>query len=374
MANPEHLKILEQGVEVWNRWREENRGISPDLSKALLTRQPFHRANFANTNFKGAILRWSSFYRAILHGAIFDNAIVESVSFHRAKSDNSSFKNANLLNTGFFMAEFKVIEMQGANLKGADLRNSIFYKTNFNGADLTGANLSGAHVCECSFNESILTSTIMVDTRLDESTVIKSNIYGISAWNIKKDSLIQKDLIITPPGEPEITVDDLEVAQFIYLLLNNQNIRNVIDTITSKAVLILGRFTPERKVVLDAIKEELRLRNYLPIVFDFENSSGKSVDETVNLLARMSRFVIADITDAKSISQELRGIVPDSPSIPIVPLIWKEQSEYGMFDFFRKFPQVLPLHEYESSEALLDNILPAIITPAEQKVEELRRK
>jgi hypothetical protein len=31
----------------------------------------------------------------------------------------------------------------------------------------------------------------------------------------------------------------------------------VIDTITSKAVLILGRFTDERKAVLDALREEL---------------------------------------------------------------------------------------------------------------------
>ena len=77
-------------------------------------------------------------------------------------------------------------------------------------------------------------------------------VYGISAWDLKLDGAEQKNLIITPHGEPEITVDNLEVAQFIYLLLNNEKIRHVIDTITSKVVLILGRFTEERKAVLDA--------------------------------------------------------------------------------------------------------------------------
>jgi hypothetical protein len=56
-----------------------------------------------------------------------------------------------------------------------------------------------------------------------------------------------------PPGEPEITVDNIEVAQFIYLMLYNQKVRDVIDTITSKAVLILGRFAAQRKKVLDAM-------------------------------------------------------------------------------------------------------------------------
>jgi len=52
-----------------------------------------------------------------------------------------------------------------------------------------------------------------------------------------------------------LSVDNLEAAQFIYLLLHNEKIRHVIDTITSKVVLILGRFAPERKPVLDGLKK-----------------------------------------------------------------------------------------------------------------------
>jgi hypothetical protein len=115
-------------------------------------------------------------------------------------------------------------------------------------------------------------------------------------------------------------------------MLNNQKVRDVIDTITSKAVLILGRFTDERKEILGALRDELRKRGYLPILFDFEKLSSRSTDETITLLARMARFVIADISDAKSVLQELRGIVPDLPSVPVQPIILTMQEEPGMFD------------------------------------------
>jgi hypothetical protein len=52
-------------------------------------------------------------------------------------------------------------------------------------------------------------------------------------------------------------VDNIKVAQFIYLLLNNEEVRNVIDTITSKAVLILGRFSDDRKPILNALRDAL---------------------------------------------------------------------------------------------------------------------
>jgi hypothetical protein len=45
--------------------------------------------------------------------------------------------------------------------------------------------------------------------------------------------------VITPEEESVIQVENLEVAQFVYLLFNNEKIRDVIDTIGKKAVLIL---------------------------------------------------------------------------------------------------------------------------------------
>jgi hypothetical protein len=43
------------------------------------------------------------------------------------------------------------------------------------------------------------------------------------------------------------------------------------------------------------------------------------------LLARMTRFVIADISDAKSVLQELRAVMPELPSVPVQPVIIASQ-------------------------------------------------
>ena len=164
------------------------------------------------------------------------------------------------------------------------------------------------------------------------------------------------------------STDNLEVAQFIYLLLNNQKIRDVINAITSKAVLILGRFTPERKSVLDALREVLRRRNYLPILFDFDKPPSRDITETVSTLAHMAHFLIADITDARSIPQELQAIVPNLPSLPIQPLLLASQHEYGMFEHFKRYPWVLETYIYESQDELLTSIQERVIAPAEARV------
>jgi hypothetical protein len=112
------------------------------------------------------------------------------------------------------------------------------------------------------------------------------------------------------------------------------------------------------EAVLDGLRYELRKpeRNYVPIVFDFDKPAGRDITETVSLLAGMARFVVADITDAKSIPQELGVIVPDLPSVSVQPLLLEGSDEYSMFDHWRHFPWVLELYRYRSQEQLIADL------------------
>lgn len=166
-------------------------------------------------------------------------------------------------------------------------------------------------------------------------------------------------------------MDELEVAQFIYLLANNEKLRNVIDTITSRAVLILGRFTEPRKRVLEALKRALRAQGYLPILFDFTPSTHRNLTETIALLAKMSRFVIADLTDPKSIPQELTAINRDNPSVPIRPIIASSQREYALYRDWTDYPWVLPIYRYDRTRRLVQTLAKNVIAPAESKADEI---
>jgi hypothetical protein len=283
----------------------------------------------------------------------------------------ANLREADLTGARLLMANLSQAALSKAKLIEADLRMSHLHRSVCNGADLIGANLSGANLYRADFiganlSEAILEGALLIETNFKGANLTGCRVYGISAWDVNLEGAEQKDLIITPRGEPEITVDNLEVAQFIYLLLHNERIRHVIDTITSKVVLILGRFQPpERKAVLDVLREELRRRDYLPVLFDFEKPRSRSTLETVSTLAHMARFVIADLTDAKSVLQELREIVPTNPSLPVQPLILTTQEEPGMFDFFRMYPWMLETHRYTDPTGLMAALTDRVITPAE---------
>ena len=207
MANLEHLDILKRGVDVWNEWREEHPEIEPDLTGENFIEVP--------------------------------------------RLEGVNFSGVNLMDVRLFGRN-----LTGANLTNSYLHRAVIVQTGLSHADLTRAGL-------------LATTLVNVDLRY--ATIKDCRVFGISIWNVMLEGAIQSELNICDDYEyPIITVDDLEVAQFIYVLKNNQKVRKVIDTITSKAVLILGRFVPERKAVLNSLKDELGKHNYLPIVVDFD--------------------------------------------------------------------------------------------------------
>ena len=61
-----------------------------------------------------------------------------------------------------------------------------------------------------------------MDTDLTGADLTGCSVHGVSAWGLKLDDAKQQNLVITRPDEPTITVDNIEVAQFIYLLLHNK--------------------------------------------------------------------------------------------------------------------------------------------------------
>ncbi len=185
----------------------------------------------------------------------------------------------------------------------------------------------------------------------------------------------QNYLIITPDNEPVITVDNVEVAQFVYLLLHNEKIRDVIDTIAKKGVLILGRFTPERKSVLEALRSELRKKDCLPIIFDFDKPATKDVTETIRILAGMSLFVIADISNPRSSLLELQATIPEI-MVPFALIIQNGEEPFSMFkDLCVKHKKwVLAPLVYNSSDGLISILDNVIIKPAKKVHKEILKE
>jgi hypothetical protein len=124
------------------------------------------------------------------------------------------------------------------------------------------------------------------------------NIYGVSVWGVKLDEKTnQSNLLIQNYNEPLIRVPSLEMAQLIYMLLEDRTkLRELLCGIGERGVLILGRFEPKRKEILNAVADVLTERGYLPILFDFDEIPGRNNTETIVLLAGMSKFIIADLT------------------------------------------------------------------------------
>lgn len=124
MANPEHLEILARGIEVWNKWRETNPTIQPNLAGAELANGLFRNVNLGFANCNGTNLREANLTAASLF------------------STNLTF----------------------ANLRDTNLTRSHLFSTNLEGALLERANFTDAVIGSVTFSDVNLSRVIGLET------------------------------------------------------------------------------------------------------------------------------------------------------------------------------------------------------------------
>lgn len=347
-----------------------------NLAGASLQRAQLLGANLSGALLEGANLREADLRKADLHAAILHGANLSSASLTEAKAWGADFTDADLSGADLSEAEFVraklgarlqgvrawSADLRQADLSGANACGAEFRRADFRGAKLHGANLAGAD----------LRSALLIDCDVTDAVLDGCRVHGASVWGLRGTPRSQMNLVITPEDAPRITVDDLSVAQLFYLLLDNRHVGTMLGALTSKVVLILGRFSPERKAVLDAVRINLRALGYLPVLFDFERAKSRDFTETVLTLAGLSLFVICDLTDPASVPAELEATVPKF-MIPFALVIQKGEKPFSMFvDLVRRHDWILsPVLRYESAEDLTARLHAEVVMPAVRKNAEL---
>ena len=164
MANEEQLAILKEGVEVWNKWREENLHTAihlnnTDLRKLNLTGVDFFEADLTEIDF-----RETNLCKANLVGA---NLWVANLI--KANLVQANFSEATLIGANLSQANLNRASFTKVNLNYADLSETNLIETNFDEADLSGVDFSRAVVKNANFKSAKIGLTIFGELDLSEA-------------------------------------------------------------------------------------------------------------------------------------------------------------------------------------------------------------
>lgn len=356
MANLKQLSILREGLEVWNDWRLANPTESVDLSNVDLRNLEFGLM---------PALRRADEQGLIPKGASWPFVMNEIVGWDVMPLNlrGANLRGAKLDGADLIKAECRGADFSGASLNKVDLRRADLSSTRFVDANLTGANIRAADLSE----------SVLVRTTVEAADFGYSTVYGTSVWDLRGTPSDETDLLVTAPGRFALRTDRLAFAQLIYCITQNKHLREVIDTVGSRLVLILGNFKEERKAVLEAVRGALKNIDFIPVIFDFEGPKSKDTTGTVETLARLARFVVADLTDPSSVPHELATTVPFLRTTPVVLLREAGATGYSMADDLKSYPWVLGVHQYASSEVLVEQ-LSELVARARALSDSLRNK
>jgi hypothetical protein len=182
MADEEHLRILRQDVDTWNRWREEHPDIranligadlfQADLSGANLIQADLSLAGFIQADLRGANLSRADLFEASLFQANLSAADLSQANLHLANVNLANLSGARL-----FEADLSNAHLIGADLRRADLSYADLSGANLSGADLRRADLSGANLSAADLSQAKVGWTLFARVNLSVAKGLESVIH-----------------------------------------------------------------------------------------------------------------------------------------------------------------------------------------------------
>lgn len=295
-------------------------------------------------------------------GVTFNNCIFNDVQFVRCIFEHCKFSNCEIFGhkTSFRMSNFTNSEFRKCTLKNASFLKAILSDCKFINTKMEDLNFFGAS---------------LINSYFEKGSIQDCRIFGANIWSITTKKTLQKDMRIIDEStgsdgvSNQITIDDIELGNIVYLLAANSNFSKFIDQSKSNFVLILGRFG-DYLPRLEAIKQKLREERFSPIVFDFTAPTSLDLIESIMLLSLLSKFIIVDLTEPKSVPAELQSILT-SIMIPVAPILDAQSKVYGTYSFTNRYKWVLPVLIYNSVPELISVLKPAIIDPANRLFREI---
>lgn len=212
-ANKQHLALLRRGTADWNKWREKNPDIRPELYGVDLSGIhdfDLNGVNLSWTDLREAQLQHVKFIKADLEGADLSGANLSGANLEGADLRHANLSHANLNSSHLLSANLRWANLSWAELRDANLNEANFREANLSNADLTFADLRWA---------------ILVETNLERATLVQCSVYGASIWHPKLDEAKELELNTSVHGgwvnnENAVYVDDLELAPILHKIYN----------------------------------------------------------------------------------------------------------------------------------------------------------
>ena len=183
MANEQHRRWLQDGVEAWNAQRKQN-AFQPDLSKAALDGKKLEGVDLSSADLSEATLRHANLKDADLRGADLTNADLTGANLSHATLTPGNLRPADLSHA-----------IPISNLRPAILTDAILIGANLAQADLTDAILTNAKLINANLAQAILTRA-----RLDHVDLSKSILFSYGTSSVQPHPIPSPPKIESVPG------------------------------------------------------------------------------------------------------------------------------------------------------------------------------